>query len=91
MERAFGQAFDDVRIHDGAEAAEVGALAYSRGDDIHFQPGRYDPWTGNGQELLGHELTPVVPQRPGGPTAPQPDAPEAAPTHDDAVLEAEAE
>jgi len=65
MERALGADFSSVRIHEGPEAAAVGAVAYTRGTDIYFQPGQYDPTSPAGQELLGHELTHVVQQAQG--------------------------
>jgi hypothetical protein len=66
MENAFNTSFSDVKVHaDSSKAPEVGALAYTQGSDIHFAPGQYQPDTGKGQQLLGHELTHVVQQREG--------------------------
>lgn len=65
MERAFGADFSAVRIHQGEHAASIGARAYTRGTDIHFAPGTYDPSSAAGQELLGHELAHVVQQSQG--------------------------
>jgi hypothetical protein len=65
MERAFGADFSDVRIHVGAEAAAVGARAFTQGADIHFAPGEYDPSSLTGLELLGHELAHVIQQAQG--------------------------
>lgn len=65
MEDAFGADFSSVRIHEGAGASDMGALAYTQGTDIHFAPGQYQPDTQSGQELLGHELTHVVQQSQG--------------------------
>jgi hypothetical protein len=65
MESAFGADFSQVRIHEGARAAALGARAYTQGADIHFAPGAYQPHSSDGQELLGHELTHVVQQRAG--------------------------
>ena len=47
------------------ESAEVGALAYTQGTDIHFAPGQFKPDTSAGQQLLGHELTHVIQQAKG--------------------------
>jgi hypothetical protein len=71
MEHAFGEDFSAVRVHEGAQAGAMGALAYTQGADIHFAPGQYQPHGGRGQELLGHELAHVVQQRQGrvAPTA----------------------
>jgi hypothetical protein len=65
MENAFSADFSDVRVHEGNQASDVGAHAYAQGRDIHFAPGKYDPESQSGQELLGHELTHVVQQRQG--------------------------
>jgi hypothetical protein len=71
MERLFGRDFTAVRVHQGPEAAALGARAFTRGNDIHFAPGQYAPETPAGQELLGHELSHVVQQSQGRVAAPQ--------------------
>jgi hypothetical protein len=88
MEGSFGTSFSDVRVHQGPEAASIGAVAYTRGSDIHFQPGAYDPGSQSGQQLLGHELTHVVQQRAGRVSTPQAMG---APINADHGLEAEAD
>jgi hypothetical protein len=65
MEHAFDFDFSGVRVHEGGEAASVGAAAYAQGSDLHFAPGQYDPASRGGQELLGHELAHVVQQSEG--------------------------
>jgi hypothetical protein len=69
MESAFGESFGDVRVHTGQHAGEasdeLGARAFTRGRDIYFNEGEYNPSTREGQELLAHELTHVVQQRGG--------------------------
>lgn len=70
MEAAFGAGFSDVRIHVGADAGSIGAVAFTWGSDIHFAPGQYSPHTPHGQFLLGHELAHVVQQRAGRVTNP---------------------
>lgn len=65
MGAAFSTSFAGVRVHQDASAAALGATAYARGDDLHFAPGRYDPHSQAGRELIGHELTHVVQQRAG--------------------------
>lgn len=66
MEAAFGERFDDVRIHTGSAAEkmneELGARAVARGRDIYFDAGEYNPATQEGKKLLAHELTHVVQQ-----------------------------
>ncbi len=65
MESFFKTDFSDVRVHVGAEAPSIGALAFTLGSNLYFAPGQYNPDTPQGQQLLGHELTHVVQQRSG--------------------------
>lgn len=66
MENSFGTSFADVNIHQNDNSAtDMGALAYTQGNDVHFAPGQYNPGSQAGQELIGHELTHVVQQRQG--------------------------
>jgi hypothetical protein len=66
MEAAFGSPFDDVRVHDASsQASGIGAVALTRGSDIHFAPGAFDPASERGLDLIGHELAHVVQQRQG--------------------------
>src|SRR5690606_19369575 len=88
MEQSFGSDFSDVRVHEGSQAAQLGAVAYTQGSDIHFEPGRYDPHSPAGQELLGHELAHVEQQRAGRVAVPQG---KEAPINADPGLEAEAD
>jgi len=67
MEPRFGYDFSHVRIHADSKAMKsaqaINALAYTAGNDLVFNRGRYRPDTATGRELLGHELTHVVQQR----------------------------
>jgi hypothetical protein len=66
MQNSFGTSFQDVNIHQNDNSAsQMGALAYTQGNNVHFAPGQFNPNTQGGQELLGHELTHVVQQRQG--------------------------
>jgi Domain of unknown function (DUF4157) len=69
FEAKFQRPLDDVRIHDDAgaddSAKKIDALAYTRGNDIYFRSGAYDPTGSEGKKLLAHELAHVVQQRPG--------------------------
>jgi hypothetical protein len=64
MESRFGYDFTNVRIHTNDRAAKsaksVNALAYTTGNDIIFDYGKYDPYTDVGKKLLAHELTHVI-------------------------------
>lgn len=67
MESRLGHDFAHVRVHTDAAAARsaaaVGAQAYTVGSDVVFGAGRYAPTSGDGRQLLAHELTHVVQQR----------------------------
>jgi len=66
MESSFGTDFSGVNIHaNSGQATNIGALAYTQGNDVHFAPGQFNPDSQKGQELIGHELTHVVQQRQG--------------------------
>ncbi len=66
METGLGADFSGVRIHTGAEAAnlnqELGAQAFTHGADVYLGAGQYAPNSSDGQRLLAHELTHVVQQ-----------------------------
>lgn len=72
MESRFGHDFAEVRVHDGAEAAQsaegINARAYTVGADIVFGAHEYTPQSQSGRQLLAHELTHVVQQQ----AAPEP-------------------
>jgi Domain of unknown function (DUF4157) len=67
MEPRFGRDFGGVRVHTDQQAAEsaraVDAHAYTVGQHIVFDSGKYDPHSGSGQKLLAHELAHTVQQR----------------------------
>jgi hypothetical protein len=64
MEARLGHDFSRVRIFAGSTAAEqLGADAFTRGEDVHFARGLYDVASPGGQTLLAHELAHVVQQR----------------------------
>jgi hypothetical protein len=88
MEAAFGQRFHDVRVVVGHAAEAIGAIAFTRGSQIHFAQGQYNPSTVAGQKVLAHELAHVVQQRTG--RVRNPFGNDTAIVHD-ATLEAEAE
>jgi len=66
MESAFGADFSRVRIHTNADAVELNkqlrSQAFTRGQDVFFNEGKFRPETGEGKLLLAHELTHVVQQ-----------------------------
>jgi hypothetical protein len=81
FEPRFGASFSHVRVHTDTRAARsagsINAKAFTVGGDIAFAAGQYAPETGDGKQLLAHELTHVVQQK--GSAAPdavarQPDA-----------------
>lgn len=66
MNAKFRYDFKDVRIHDDADAHEMSqslnAQAFTQGNDIYFNEGKYDPTSPEGKRLLAHELTHVIQQ-----------------------------
>jgi len=63
FEPRFGYDFSRVRAHeDPASARALRAQAYTLGQDIVFNAGRYTPHSAAGRELLAHELTHVIQQ-----------------------------
>jgi len=69
MSEATGHDFSDVKVHTSPESdqlnQQLGAKAFTAGQDIFFREGAYQPQSGGGQELLAHELTHVVQQSSG--------------------------
>lgn len=63
MEASLGADLSAVRIHtDAPEAEGVGAKAFTRGHDIFFAPGAYDPSSAEGERLIAHEVAHTVQQ-----------------------------
>ena len=69
MQDSFGYDFSNVNIHTSSESdsinEQLGAKAFTTGQDIFFQQGSYEPDSSQGKELLAHELTHVVQQGTG--------------------------
>lgn len=74
FEERFSADLADVRIHSDAEADRRAraehATAFTRGADIYFREGLYQPNTEAGRVVLAHELVHVV-QQTQNPTGPQ--------------------
>jgi len=66
MESGFGSDFSNVKIHTDANAVqmsqELGAQAFTNGNDVYFNEGKYNPGSKEGKHLLAHELTHTVQQ-----------------------------
>ena len=66
METRFGADFSSVRIHTDATAGDmsrqVNAHAFTYGNHIYFNSGKYDPGSVSGRTLLAHELTHTIQQ-----------------------------
>jgi len=66
FESRFGYDFSHVRVHADAQAATsaraVNAFAFTYGNHVVFDSGRYRPDSAEGQRLLAHELAHVVQQ-----------------------------
>jgi hypothetical protein len=87
LEELFGADLASLRVHTAsASATALGARAFARGDEIHFAPGEYEPFSREGWRVLGHEIAHVIQQRCGR----VPRGFDTAPL-DDALLEREAQ
>jgi hypothetical protein len=66
MEPRFGYNFSSVQIHTNPEAIQmasaINAAAFTHGQHIYFNRGRYNENDNSGRKLLAHELTHVVQQ-----------------------------
>ncbi|MEM7038277.1 MAG: DUF4157 domain-containing protein, partial [Bacteroidota bacterium] len=66
MESRFHTDFSRVNVHTGATAAQMngdlGARAFTLGQDIYFNQGEYRPGSESGRHLIAHELAHVVQQ-----------------------------
>ncbi len=64
-----GADFSGVRVHTDPTAVQMSkdltAQAFTYGNDIYFNQGKFDPATRAGTHLLAHELTHVQQQKPG--------------------------
>ncbi|HEY9047376.1 MAG TPA: DUF4157 domain-containing protein, partial [Ohtaekwangia sp.] len=76
MESRFQADFSGVRIHTGETAVQMSqsihAQAFTHGNDIYFNNGKYSPQTSEGQHLLAHELTHTIQQGASYHTTPSP-------------------
>jgi Domain of unknown function (DUF4157) len=66
MQSRLGADFSHVRIHTDGKAAKLSRLlnaqAFTIGNDIYFNEGRYQPESQTGKHLLAHELTHTIQQ-----------------------------
>jgi hypothetical protein len=66
MESGFGADFSGVRVHNDSNAVQMnqqlGSQAFTNGNDIYFNEGKYNPDSDSGKHLLVHELTHTVQQ-----------------------------
>lgn len=65
MEAAFGTDLSDVTVREDGEAGDMDAAAFTRGTEISFAHGVWEPDSPAGIEVLGHELAHVLQQRAG--------------------------
>jgi len=69
MESRMGEDFSDVQIHTGPRAAQaaedINAKAFTVGNHVAFNRGKYDPSSQEGQHVIAHELAHVR-QQTGG-------------------------
>ncbi|WP_299336091.1 DUF4157 domain-containing protein [uncultured Psychroserpens sp.] len=72
MESGFDTNFSNVRIHTDSNAInlskKLNAQAFTVGNDIYFNEGKYNPNSHSGKHLLAHELTHTIQQDAGDKT-----------------------
>jgi hypothetical protein len=66
MENGFGADFSQVKIHNNTKAVQMnqalGAQAFTHGNDVFFNNGKYNHGSKEGKLLLAHELTHTIQQ-----------------------------
>lgn len=66
MSTVFGTDFSKVRVHTGSDAVQMnqqlGARAFTHGENIYFNSSEYNPGSSEGKRLLAHELTHTIQQ-----------------------------
>lgn len=66
MQSRFGTDFSNIKIHTGNYAAQLSnqlnAQAFTVGNDIYFNSGKFSPSTSQGKKLIAHELTHTIQQ-----------------------------
>ena len=67
LEVEMGADLSAVKIHESHAPTLMGKESYRDGNDIHFPPGK-DPYSGEGMNLLSHEIAHVV-QQAGNPSS----------------------
>ncbi len=76
MESRFQADFSGVRVHTGSNAESLSrgihAQAFTHGNDIYFNAGKYSPHTESGGTLLAHELTHTIQQGASQNVSPKP-------------------
>ena len=72
MSNAFGSDFSGVRVHTDSTAVqmsrELNAQAFTHGNDIYFNSGKFNTSSPSGNQLLAHELTHTIQQGASGPS-----------------------
>ncbi len=65
MEKAFDADFSNIKVMQSHLPTLNGSDAFTKGNELHFAPGKFDPSSESGRQLIGHELARVVQQRGG--------------------------
>ncbi len=66
LESRFQEDFSELSIHiDSPLASMRKTSALTRGNEIHFAPGQYQPYSAEGRKLIAHEAAHVVQQSKG--------------------------
>ena len=85
LERSYGEDLSAVTVHEDDLADDLGVPAVTRGLELHFARGIFEPDTEHGRHIIAHEAAHVVQQGPVAATG------AGAALHGDVSLEREAE
>jgi len=62
LETTMNAHLSDVRVHEGHEATRLNANAFTEGNNIFFAPGKFQPYTEAGDNLIAHEVSHLIQQ-----------------------------
>ena len=65
LEQHFGYRLSNIKFTQSPAVAQLGELAYARGNEVRFAPGAFSPHTQEGQEILRHEVAHIIQQAKG--------------------------
>ena len=65
LEKALDADFSSIKVMQSHLPTLNNSDTYVRGNELHFAPGKFDPHSNEGREVLAHELSHVIQQHSG--------------------------